>query len=218
MVYARRTNYRRRPSSYKKKPWYQKKYNAMEIATKAAKGVWYLKGLVNSEMMHVQGDSSTTCSNTGTIVHLTPIAQNDTSSGRTGNSVFIRNILTRFWFLKNDANDFTSCRVIFFVDTQQVGDTAPTVANVLESTSTLSPLNTANAGRFKVLKNYEFLLDTTRPSRELKYFSNMRHHVRYNGTANTDIQKGGIYMLALTSDAANPAAFAYNYKLGYHDN
>jgi len=211
--------YAKRKRSFKKKPWYRKKYDTISLAKKALQGVWYLKGLVNSEMLHNQGLGSTTTPITGTMTLLNGMAQNDTSSGRTGNSILMRNVHLRLGFIQNAAATTTTYRVILLWDTQQTSDTNPAVTDVLESASPYSPLATANAGRFKVLKNWFFTTDDTKSQTKLiECYKQFRIHTRYNGTANTDIQKGGIYMLALTSDAADPAAFAYNYKLGYHDN
>jgi len=222
MPYAARRRYTPRNRRFRRKPtpWYNKKYNAMDLAMKAYTGVKYIKGLVNSEMFHIGNSASTTIDSNGQLVSLTPIAQGDNDGLRSGNSVLVRKILNRFWVLKNTNNPFTGCRIIFFIDTQQIADTAPAVTDVLASASVLSPLNSLNAGRFKILKNYEFMLDDTNKSKEIKFFKDVQHHVRFNGTASGDVQKGGIYMLYISSDApgANAAAFAYNYKVGYHDN
>lgn len=44
------------------------------------------------------------------------------------------------------------------------------------------------------------------------------HHIRYNGSASSDIQKGGIYMMVLSNEATNGSSFTYNLRLGYYDN
>lgn len=211
-VYRRR---RRRRTA----PWYRRRYTAMQLATKAAKGVWYLKGLVNAEMHHHIKASSGSITNSGTVLHLTDIAQGDNDAERTGKSIFVRNVFSRLAVEQHASATHTGIRMILFIDTQQVADTSPSVTNVLESTSILSSLNTETAGRFKVLKDWTFYVnDTSSTTRVIKYFKNLRHHVRYNGTAGTDQQKGALYLLYLSDEGTNQPTLYWNIKLGYHDN
>lgn len=219
MAYIRNRNYRRR---YRKKnvPWYNKKYNAMQLAAKAARGVWYLKGLVNSEMKHYITANSGTVNNTGTIVNLCAISQGDSDVGnREGNSIFVRSVFSRIQCVQHASATNTQFRIIFFIDMQQVADTAPSVSNILNSTSCLSSLSTGSAGRYKILKDYCFSTNTASgTTRDIKYFTNLRHHVRFNGSADTDIQKGCLYMLFLSDQATNTPTLYWNTKIGYHDN
>lgn len=212
---SRRTAIRRRTT-----PWYEKKYNAMQLAHKAYKGVWYLKGLVNSEMFHIINSASPTVSNTGSISSLTNIGQGDVISNRTGNSVLVRNLLIRLSLEQHASATFTFYRVMLVVDTQQIGDTSPTIADILESSSTLSSLNTNEPGRFVVLKNWFLSTDTGRGlTQYLEWYSdNLMLHVKYNGTASSDIQRNGIYLVLLSDQATNTPTCFYNVKIGYHDN
>lgn len=213
--------YRRRfvRRNRRKAPWYKRRYNAMQLATKAAQGVWYLKGLVNSEMLHNQSTGSTTTPNTGTITLLNGMAQNDTSSGRTGNSILMRNIFLRLGFIQNGSTT-TTYRVLLVLDKQQIGDTLPTVSDILESVNPYSPLATASAGRFKVMKNWFFTTDDSKSrSKLIEYYKDVRFHTRYNGVANSDIQKNGLYLITLSDQApASAPTFSYTWKVGYHDN
>ena len=43
-------------------------------------------------------------------------------------------------------------------------------------------------------------------------------HIRYNGTADTDIQKGGLYILFISDQASDYPTCDYQTRLGYHDN
>jgi len=211
--------YAKRKRSFKKKPWYRKKYDTISLAKKALQGVWYLKGLVNSEMLHNQGLGSTTTNNAGTMTLLNGMAQNDTSSGRTGNSILMRNVHLRLGFEQHASATVTTYRVILLWDTQQTADTSPAVTDVLESASPYSPLATANVGRFKVIKNWFFTTDDTKAQTKLiECYKQFRVHTRYNGTANTDIQKMGLYLLTLSDQATNVPTFRYSWKVGYHDN
>lgn len=202
--------------------WYNTAYTMTpkQLASQALKGVWYLKGLVNSEMKHVITASASTPSNSGSIIHLTAVGQGDSDvANRSGNSIFVRNLFARLSFERNASATNTFVRYIFFIDTQQVGDTNPTVATVLNSSSTLSALNTGTAGRFKILKDGMVSLSSSGQSAIYKkIYLNMRHHVRYNADSGSDQQKGAIYLLVISDQATNTPTFTYNIKIGYHDN
>lgn len=209
----------RRRRSRRRTPWYARKYNAMQLAAKAAKGVWYLKGLVNSEMLHTQTLGSSSISSSGTVFLLNGLAQGDTSSARTGNSVLMRNCHLRLGFAQNATAVTTFYRVILFWDTQQVGDTSPTVTDILESASPYSPLATASVGRFRILKSWFFSTDDTKAqTKAINHYSKFRVHSRFNGTASSDIQKNGLYLMAISDQSTNTPTMAYSMKVGYHDN
>ena len=131
MAPYRKRGYRRKKST----KWYRKKYDAISIAKHAAKGVWYLKGLVNSEMFHNQQTGSTTVPNTGVLTLLNGMAQNDTSSGRTGNSILMRNVFLRLVLTQHPNATSTVYRVMLVLDKQQISDTSPTITNILETFS-----------------------------------------------------------------------------------
>lgn len=192
---------------------------ALALAKASYVGVKYIKGLVNSEMLHTQGNATSNISSTGTVVHLSSIAQGDTSSGRTGNSILSRNLLLRIAIANNVSAVNTFHRVMLVWDTQQIGDTSPTISDILESVSYLSPLATATVGRFKILYTKTFSTNTVNNTNKIidKYF-NFNKHIRYNGTAGADIQKNGLYLVMLSDQAINTPTYFYQYKLGYHDN
>nr|UOF80963.1 capsid protein [Cressdnaviricota sp.] len=219
MAYSR--SYSKRPvRRYKRKTsWYNKKYSTLQLAKKAAKGVYYLKGLVNSEMLHNQSTGSTNTDSTGTMTLLNGMAQNDTVNGRTGNSILMRNLFLRLGFVQHASATSTVYRVMVVQDSQQIGDTTPAISDILESVSVYSPLSTASSGRFKILKNWMFSTSNASNTVKLleKYFD-FRFHTRFNGTASTDIQKNGLYLVTLCDQATNKPSFNYTWKVGYHDN
>lgn len=217
--YSKRSYGRRR----KRTAWYNRKYSTMQLARKAIKGVRYLRGLVNSEMLHA--DTNFTIANitgSGAINHLTNISQGDTAAGRTGNSFLLRSLAYRFKLeINSSVTSNTTITMLILQDTQQVGDTQPSVTDVLSQANTYSLLSTNTAGRFKILKRKSYLLTPAsggRPAIEQKGYMNLYSHVRYNGTAGSDIQKNGLYVLFISSEATNYPTISGTFRIGYHDN
>jgi len=217
--YRRRKTYRRRRS---RQPWYRKKYNAAQLAYKAYKGVRYIKGLVNSEMFHDGVNNSAAYSWSGALQHITAISQDDTVSGRTGNSVLLRQMWIKWTASINSSATNTLVRVMIICDKQQVGDTSPSASTVLDQTGTIQApfgnLAVASVGRFKVLYSKVVNLNQDRPTTMQSHYFNMRTHVRYNGTADTDIQKNGHYVLIISNEETNTPTIQHNIRIGYHDN
>jgi len=193
---------------------------AYATAMVAARNIRYIRGLVNSELFkHDIPTTTVTVNNTtGQVIHLSGMTQADTEAGRTGNSILAKSLNLKLDFVKNAASPITFIRCMIIIDTQQISDTAPTIAQLLDAASTLSPLNSDTAGRFKVLKNIQLNLHENKPCATVTVFKKMYHHIRYNGPFSTDIQKGGIYLVALSDQATNVPQMFYNSRLSYHDN
>lgn len=220
MAYVRKTYRKKTYKPRNKRISYTKgAQNAFALAKQAARDIWYLKGLVNSEMLHNQSTGNTLVPNTGTMTLLNGMAQNDTSSGRTGNSILMRNVFIRLCFTQNASATSTIYRVMLVLDSQQIGDTNPTIPDILETVNPIAPLSTASAGRFKVLKNYFFTTDDDKgQTKIINFYKDFRFHTRYNGTANSDIQKNGLYLVMLTDQPTNAPRVDFTWKVGYHDN
>lgn len=202
--------------------WYNKPYTAKSLAIKALKNVRYIKGLVNSEMYSIiqSGSSGLNVGSSPWVLNLTGISMGDQKDQRTGNSVLLRNIYCRFQFLNHSSATATCIRMMLVLDTQTVADESTlSTTDILESNSTLSSLSTTTAGRFKVLKNYFFVLNNQgNTSKVITLNKPMYHHIRYNGTASADIQKGAIFLIAFSDQSSNTPTLWYNTKIKYHDN
>lgn len=220
------SKYGRRKKMYRRTrkavPWYARKYNVRDLARKAWQGVWKLKGLVNSEMLKKDvTESGTPVTTAGAYsVNLSPIAQGDGPSDRTGNSVFARSLNIKGQIIFNASGSTTQfMRVAVVLDTQQVGDTSPAYTDLYSSAAYNAHVNVNTAGRFKILYSKTIETDSVNNlARPLLINIPMRHHIRFNGTASTDIQKGGIYILASGSEATNGPYIRYESRLSYHDN
>ena len=170
----------------------------MQLASAAWRGVRYIKGLVNSEMFHNTIDNTNNPTPLGTIVPLTNIAIGDSAVTRTGNSLFVRSIVMNMNCSQNpSALDNTFIRMVLFIDTQQISDTTPVSGDIFATTGPNALMNLDSAGRYKILKTWEFALSTQNPAKVIRYYKNIRHHVRYNGPNAQDLQKRAAFILLL---------------------
>lgn len=159
---------------------------------------------------------------TGTVNPLHAVAQGDTDQTRDGNSIKPLSLLLRYQSYNNATAGTTAIRVLIFRDLQQVGDTNPSTTDILDdSVAALpdAPLNNNTVGRFKILRDFKIILDTAKSNRkDGKVYIPLYGHIRYNGAAATDIQKGGLYILMVSDQATNYPTMGYNYRLTYVDN
>lgn len=195
--------------------------SAWKTAKWAAQQAWKIKGLVNSEMMKLDTSASgVSIPTTGVVTHMTAVAQGDTDASRHGNSIYVRALNIKGYVRMNSAATASVYRLSVIIDTQQVGDTSPTYSDIYESADVNSHLNNATVGRYKILKN--IVLTLVQGQTDVRYFDiniPMRHHVRYNGTATSDVQKGGIYLVRVSNEGVGyTPSDTYEARLSYHDN
>lgn len=207
----------------KSTPWYNRKYSTMQLARSAWNGVKYIRGLVNSEMFHVRGnDIDQTVDNTGYVRHITAISQADGPQNRTGNSILARKFFLRYILKGNTGPAITIVRVMLIRDKQQVGDSSPTITDVLDTTDPLSLLDPGQYGRFEVLySKIHTLNNTDKRTIQGQIVRSMMSHVRFNGTADTDIQRNGLYLMAISDQATTGTAeptINFSSNLSYRDN
>jgi len=170
---------------------------------------------------------------TGAMVHLTAIAQGDTQSTRTGNSINVVNLSVFMQFTRQAFGTAMTInaglRWCIIQDKEQVADTQPSIGAVFENTSPVVPLpDLANLERFRIIYMSEYIdamqlmlmcsgsqnLSPTR-SNVMKYSTKLNVKTGYNGTASSDIEKNGLFFgLMLTGftdqfDMIGTARLAY---------
>ena len=189
------------------------------VAQAAWSGVKYLRTLVNSELHKVDSAISTTADNNGFVNHISAIAQGDGITNRTGQSLLCASISFKQIIAIHPSNVTAFMRVIFFRDEQQISDTTPAITDVLATVAITSHLNPATTGRFKILHDEIIALGSAGPQvKAQRKFIKIDKHIRYNGTAGTDIQKGGIYLLMFSDQGANIPSHVTNVRITWHDN
>lgn len=216
--FTRRPRTRRR----RRTTWYNKKYSTAQIARAAWRSAKYIRGLVNSEMFHL--DATYALGNQqSAIFNVTALAQGDTQVTRTGNSILAKTLVWNGNMYIN-ATQTTNTRITLALvqDKQQVADTTPAITDIFSSdTDPHTLLKLGTLGRFKLLMRKQFTLDSNAAgnnARSLKLFKPLNFHVRYNGTGTGDIQKNGLYLIMITSEATLYPTISVNTRLSYHDN
>lgn len=147
----------------------------------------------------------------GTIINISEIAQGSTVNEREGNQVQLSSVGYNIISKNFDVNNSATVSIILFTDTQQDPSTNPTVTEVLhgvgDNRAPVSPLNHAEAGRFKLLSRKTFNVGDLGSGLDhhlSKYFKRLNTRVRYRSTTGTSIQKNGLYLLLITD--RDPAA------------
>ncbi len=126
------------------------KGSAKKIAIKAYKKVKKLERKVGHAELKVSvgSDIGAQIINTGTITHLTDIAEGLGQGERDGTMISVAGIEMRAK-LESHATPFsTAFRMVLFYDRRQVPDQATTVANFFEGADVYASYNVRNVGRF----------------------------------------------------------------------
>lgn len=201
-------------------PYY--KNTKKTVDAKQTKAIKALERKLQAEVKElVQVQTAFSVTNTGNVLNLVPIAQGDGISQREGNAIRLKSLTMRHAFQHNIAGDINQfVRVILFCDKQQIADTSPSVTDVLETASYLAPYSLASKGRFSILHDKYFRLNAnTHNGLAMTKKRKMTQLVRYNSSATTDIQKNGIYILLISSQAtANYPADEFQTNVKYIDN
>jgi len=193
------------------------------MAFKAFKLAKYLSTMINCEVKKYDvSDTVAAVDTTGNVIHLNPVAQGDTDDTRDGNSILSKSIAVKLQCGKHASATASILRAMLVVDTQQVADTAPTVADILDSTGNKVSafLNSNSVGRFKILQDKRFqLTSTTLIERFISFGASLKGmHCRFNGTAGTDMQKNAVYLVLVSDEAANCPSVQYTSRYSFYDN
>lgn len=154
---------------------------------------------------------------TGLIQDVPRLADGTQQSARTGLDVRCKTLQLTSYIFRNAVATTTFCRLIVFVDKQQIADSKTSVADVLETVSVLAPRNQLTKKRFRFLRDKYFFLTSTFDARIFRMRIKLNFIQRYNGTATTDIEKNGIYILLLSNQATNKPSITYHATISYTD-
>lgn len=194
----------------------KKQKTAMSVAKKALSGVRAIERKIEDKFVNTVR-ASTAITDAGIIDELFPTVQGANFGQRVGNTMHAK--WMRIAYESRAVGGSSSLRIIIFRDNQQEADTDPTIAQVLQSVSHLSPINHLNKSRFKILRdtNTSMTVSSANAVVNKVVYIKLNFQQKYNGTAATDIDKNGIYILMLGSAPTNDPLFEYNASLIFTD-
>lgn len=196
--------------------------NWMGMAKKAYKTAMYLKSVLNPERLFFDTNTTGTIGTTASINSQVLIAQGDTVSGRTGNSIKCSSIYIVGNIKINAAAANTVLRMILFIDEQCQG-AVPAAADVLQNTDVESPLNisTVSTNRFKVLFDKRCMLTSQGQQQvQLSRYIKWQKHVKFTNTTGViaSVGSGNVVLLLLADDNTNQPTVDIRVRVRYYDN
>lgn len=206
-----RTTKRRKTQSGKSTSVRKLAEKALELATKASKSI---------ERKAADFLVTTNISSVGSSFHYTAIAQGTTTSQRVGNDIYVTGLGLNYYWTTNATPASMVVRFVVFMDTQQQSDdTSHDWLEVFQNSNIMAMVNrTGQKNRYKILYDkFHNLSTATNYSVGEKVFIPINQTVEFNGTASGDIQKNGIFGLALSTELTNTAPFTCYSRTYYRD-
>lgn len=217
--------YRKKTSN---KPWYKKKYSAMELASKAVSGLKYVKGIINSEKHFKTTSATAALINHGSgnnVIDLTAIAQGDQYFNRNGNSLLAKSVFIR-GYIRRASSTNNIVRIMVIMDKMNQSGTPPTYGAMFTGASSANaPIgnlrkdNGANI-RYKILHTQMVVVDAGAKSLvPFKKFIDLGNtHIKYTGTLGSDQFKNQIYLVYVSDVNTNDPTIDYIVDVAYYDN
>lgn len=227
MVYGKRTYRKKKAYRKPKKSWYNRKYSALQLASKVLAGVRYMKGMINCEKKYHTISQNTTFSTTGVCTYLSAIPQGDTAVQREGNSVLCRSIHVKDSIVKNTNALTTKCKIALVLDTGYGDNAASMAANLVwdstyigTSYAPLAPMQLNTQGRYKIIKVWEFTLTANSNTRLIDEYIKIYKHIKFDGTGSTasDLSKNAFYLFHISDQDTNVPTLELINRIGFYDN
>jgi len=185
-------------------------------------------GTLKPEIKYLDVDiAAVNVTGAGAVVSLVPVSQGDTVSTRTGNSINVVSINLRATILSFSTTTRFHYRVLVVQDKQQIGDTLPTASDIISDgvVASASPLdmlpNIANLDRFNILYasplKQALMMNSNFVDTTYTFSKKVNIKTSFNGTAGTDIQKNGLYVVYLTEDSGGILDFTGVSRIGFTD-
>lgn len=157
--------------------------------------------------MHDYVGSPTTVTSTASIVCLTDISQGDDINNVTGRKALLKGLAYRFVTSANSTTGVSYTRVLILRDKNDVNDTAPTAAEILDQPSNFeSALSRISIGRFQVLYDEILGNSTSGPYNQVRQgYLRVNKPMTFGGSGNFD--GGHIFLLTISEAAVNGPGF-----------
>jgi hypothetical protein len=218
----KKRGYKKRSYGRKKGGFLNRKYSAMDLASKAWAAAKYVKGLINVEHKFNDVSQSGQQSTTATVTSLSNISEGTDYNQRTGISVRATSLYVKgcIYAFSTQATFGETVRTMIVCDMDNTGS-APSASDILEApTDVNSALNHTNGQRFKVLFDRNYLISPGGDGgKEFKVYLKPNSHIRWSNST-TGTREGHLYMLQLstTAVAANEPNVTWYSRLRYVDN
>lgn len=153
------------------------------------------------------------------IYSVTQIAQGDDDHQRTGNLISAQSISGNILVYQNASASLSVLRLVVVHDTQTDPDgNTLNGTDIFEVNGVESLLNRNHLGRYRILSDQTTTLGTARNVAMYKISIPLKNlQVRYNGSADTDIQKNGIYVLGISNEGTNTPTVTHYLRFTYTD-
>lgn len=180
-----------------------------------------LRRFINAEFHFSDVTASTTATTSPSLILLNGLSIGDTASTRTGQSIKMDRSDLRVQLSVNATSTTNFVRLIVVLD-KQTNATAMTAADLLVSSTTVSPYSFGAQQRFVPLYDETIALSIYSLGAVTKVIPlNTNQHVVYNtGNAGTvaDIVSNSVYFIFLSDQITNPPAILYYNRLWFVDN
>lgn len=210
--------------SFKKRP-YRSPYTlnnaarAVSLAGQALMVANGVKNLINTEFKFNDVSSTTNVTTTAQIIDLTEIAEGTNNTERVGKSIRLKSLLQRGSARIDASASASALRAIIVHDMDNTG-TAPSVTDILQSSSFVANINLASSlGRWRVLMDKTLNMSANGTQRvSWKRYIKLNHHVKYSGSAANSNQKGSLFLVLLSNESTNGVNININTRVRFIDN
>lgn len=176
-----------------------------------------IRGSLNVEYKYHAVSSSLNPALAGAVLSLSRIAQGDTEQTRDGNNCKAKSLWAKWTMYKHASATATFVRMIWFIDTQNISGSAPSVTDVLQSADVNEFKNHNNRKRFVFMKDIVIDLgDKTTHNGE--WYKKMSMQLTFDGSADTDTVDKSLYLLYLSNEATNTPTLLIKHRLRFVDN
>jgi len=180
--------------------------DAWSLAKRTAYGLNEIRKLINIETKIAEATGTSSIDTAGAVTSMSLIAQGLDYQNRIGDSIKLQRIEFRVrWTVGTGTGTFI--RTLLVRDLDNYG-TKPTLGDVLQTVSVLSPKDYLNADRFSILYDELGTLNQSDANSVSMYNEPHEGHVKYLGTTAADASngKGSLYMMFLSNEAAGATA------------
>lgn len=207
--------------------------SALRVAHQAYSMAKVVASIVNSEKKYYDSSVAYNTDTVASVTCLTNMAQGDTNITRNGNSIALKSLQVHGYWQGDTGVPSEQCRIMIVRDNDNLGGTAPTIADVLESPGGVLQLRNKNTPkRFTVLYDKILKGSTDTPVKGIDYFKKFRmmkdkkgnptRSVKclFDGTTANDYTRGHIFLLAIgnTATASTASTLQLHTRIRFYDN